>query len=205
MSVLNAVLVGLAMGAVFGIALEKSRVFEPGVILGQMRLRNFLMLRIFLTAVAVGAVALAAMTSFAGVKLAPKATLYAADVLGGVILGIGIAMAGACPGTVLAQVGAGYRDAWFTLGGGLAGALVFSYLEPTLKPHLLAGGPGKLTFDALLGIGYAPLALGLAAALALGLIGLEAWRPWRSELGSAADGMLDDDAITTGGRPLAAT
>ncbi|MBL8702099.1 MAG: YeeE/YedE family protein [Alphaproteobacteria bacterium] len=191
MSVLNAVILGLAMGAAFGIALEKSRVFEPGIIVGQMRLTNFLMLRIFLTAVAVGAVVLAVLTSYAGVKLVPKATLYAADILGGVILGIGIAMAGACPGTVLAQVGAGYRDAWFTLGGGLVGALAFSYLEPSLKPHLFVDGPGKLTFDRLLDVGYAPVALGFAATLALALYGLEAWRPWRQELGPEADGRTE--------------
>jgi len=54
MSVLNAILIGLATGMVFGFALEKSRVFEPGVIVGQMQLRNFLMLKIFLAAVITG-------------------------------------------------------------------------------------------------------------------------------------------------------
>lgn len=203
MNVLNAVIAGLAMGAIFGIALEKSRVFEPGIIVGQMRLTNFLMLKIFLTAVAVGAIVLAALTTFAGVKLVPKATLYAADVLGGALLGIGIAMAGACPGTVFAQLGAGYRDAWFTLGGGLSGALAFSYLEPSLKPYLFADGPGKLTFDRLLGIDYAPLALGFAGVLVLALIGLEAWRPWRREIGAAADGMQDAERAARGAAPFA--
>lgn len=202
MTVLTAVIAGLAMGAIFGIALEKSRVFEPGIIVGQMRLTNFLMLKIFLTAVAVGAVVLAALTTFAGVKLVPKATLYAADVLGGGLLGIGIAMAGACPGTVFAQLGAGYRDAWFTLGGGLGGALAFSYLEPSLKPYLLVDGPGKLTFDRLLGVGYAPLALGFAAILVIALVGLEAWRPWRREIGAAADGMHAADDVAPASSPL---
>jgi hypothetical protein len=32
------------MGIVFGFALEKSRVFEPGIIVGQMQLRNFITL-----------------------------------------------------------------------------------------------------------------------------------------------------------------
>jgi uncharacterized protein len=35
MSVLTAVLIGLATGIVFGFALEKSRVFEPGVIVAR--------------------------------------------------------------------------------------------------------------------------------------------------------------------------
>ena len=60
MSLFTAVLIGVAMGIAFGFALEKSRVFEPGVIVGQMQLRNFIMLKVFLTAVATGAVVLAA-------------------------------------------------------------------------------------------------------------------------------------------------
>ena len=106
MSLFTAVLIGVAMGIVFGFALEKSRVFEPGVIVGQMQLRNFIMLKVFLTAVATGAVVLAAMHGFGYVKLAPKAALYGADIIGGLILGAGIALAGACPGH---GVGAGWR------------------------------------------------------------------------------------------------
>src|SRR6202162_5000828 len=118
-----AIVVGIAMGIVFGFALEKSRVFEPGIIVGQMQMRNFIMLKVFLTAVATGAVVLAVLNGLGYVKLQPKAALYAADIVGGLLLGVGITLAGACPGTTLAQIGAGYRDALFTLVGGLAGAI----------------------------------------------------------------------------------
>lgn len=56
-----AILIGLLMGTMFGFALEKSRVFEPGVIVGQMQLNNFIMLKVFLSAVATGAIVLAVM------------------------------------------------------------------------------------------------------------------------------------------------
>jgi hypothetical protein len=98
-SILPAILTGLLMGIAFGFALEKSRVFEPGIIVGQMQLRNFIMLKVFLTAVATGAVVLAALNGFGVVKLQPKAALYAADAVGGLVLGAGIALAGACPAT----------------------------------------------------------------------------------------------------------
>src|SRR5689334_411251 len=137
MSLTFAVLTGLVMGVVFGFALEKSRVFEPGIIVGQMQLRNFVMLKVFLTAVATGAVVLAVLNGLGFVKLQPKAALYAADIVGGLILGAGIALAGACPGTTLAQIGAGYRDAIFTLVGGLTGAVTFSYAQPWLDKALL--------------------------------------------------------------------
>lgn len=190
MSVPSAILLGLAMGVVFGFALEKSRVFEPGIIVGQMQMRNFTMLKIFLSAVTTGLLVLVALDAF-GVKMHPKATIFAADIVGGLILGAGISLAGACPGTVLAQVGVGYRDAWMTLAGGLAGALTFGYLEPSLSPILSANNAGALTLNGLSGLPFAAIALPFAALLIIGLIALERWRPWRGELGRNVDGLTD--------------
>jgi uncharacterized protein len=190
MSLTVAILVGLLMGIVFGFALEKSRVFEPGIIVGQMQMRNFIMLKVFLTAVATGAVVLAALNGFGWVKLQPKAALYAADIVGGLILGVGIALAGACPGTTLAQVGVGYRDALFTLAGGLVGAVAFSYAQPALSKTFLGSGGGKIIFTGLVGIPYWLGALILAAVLVLVLVMLERWRPWRDEIGRDVDGDL---------------
>jgi hypothetical protein len=188
MSLFVAIPIGLLMGIVFGLALEKSRVFEPGMIVGQMQLRNFIMLKVFLTAVATGAVVLAVLNGFGFVKLAPKAALYSADLIGGLILGAGIALAGACPGTTLAQVGVGYRDAVFTLVGGLAGAVAYSYAEPALGKTFLGSGGGKLIYTDLVGVPYWTGALALAAVLAVALVILERWRPWREELGRDVDG-----------------
>lgn len=147
MSVTLAIIVGIAMGIVFGFALEKSRVFEPGIIVGQMQLRNFIMLKVFLTAVATGAVVLAVLNGFGYVKLQPKAAAYAADIVGGLLLGAGISLAGACPGTTLAQIGTGYRDAFFTLVGGLFGAVAFSYVQPALAKTFLSQSGPKLIFS----------------------------------------------------------
>jgi len=194
MSLVVAIVVGLLMGAVFGLALEKSRVFEPGMIVGQMQLRNFIMLKMFLTAVATGAVVLAVLNGLGFVKLQPKAALYAADIVGGFTLGVGIALAGACPGTTLAQIGAGYRDAVFTLAGGLVGAVAYAYAQPWLATTFLAAGDGKITFTGLAGIPYWSGALALAAVLVLILVALERWRPWRQELGRDVDGDLPASA-----------
>jgi hypothetical protein len=185
-----AILVGLFMGTVFGFALEKSRVFEPGVIVGQMQLSNFIMLKVFLSAVATGAIVLALMSGLGLVSISPKAALYGSDVVGGLILGTGIALAGACPGTVLAQIGAGYRDALVTLVGGVVGAIAFSYAEPSLSQTILAQGAGKITFADLLGIPYWVGALVLAVTIVIALTALERWRPWRAELGRDVDGDL---------------
>ncbi len=188
MSVLSAILIGLATGIVFGFALEKSRVFEPGIIVGQMQLKTFVMLKIFLAAVIVGLLVLAVMHGVYGVKLSLKPLLYKADIIGGLILGVGITLAGACPGTTLAQIGAGYRDAWFVLLGGLAGALVYGYLDAPITAFFAEKGE-TVTFDRLLGQPFWKVALALAGLLAVFVAVLEMWRPWRGEIGRDVDGM----------------
>jgi hypothetical protein len=203
-SVALGIATGLLMGIVFGFALEKSRVFEPGMIVGQMQLRNFIMLKVFLTAVATGALVLAALNGYGFVKLGPKAALYAADVVGGLLLGAGIALAGACPGTTLAQIGVGYRDAIFTLIGGLCGAVAFSYAQPWLDKALIGTGP-KLIFSDLIGIPYWQGAIALAAGIVVVLILMEMARSWRDDLGGDVDGDLHagpptKSTIDTGGR-----
>jgi len=156
------------------------------------------MLKVFLTAVATSAVVLAALNGFGFVKLAPKAALYYADITGGLILGAGIALAGACPGTVFAQIGAGYRDAIFVLIGGLFGAVSYSYAEPAFKKTVLGESGGKLIFSDLIGIPYWQGALGLAAFLVVILFVLERLRPWRTDLGQDCDGF--NEPRNSGGR-----
>ncbi len=192
MSLIVFIAVGLAMGIVFGFAVEKSRVFEPGMIVGQMQLRNFIMLKVFLTAVATGAIVLAFLNGFGLVALQPKAAAYAADIVGGLLLGAGITLAGACPGTALAQIGAGYRDAFLTLLGGLFGAIAFSYLQPALSKSLLSQNAPKLVFSTLAGIPYWFGAVLLALICLALLLVLEYARPWREELGENYDGDLPE-------------
>ena len=194
-SVALAIATGLLMGVVFGFALEKSRVFEPGMIVGQMQLRNFIMIKVFLTAVATGALVLAALHGFGYVKLVPKAALYSADIVGGLILGAGIALAGACPGTTLAQIGVGYRDAIFTLVGGLCGALAFAYGEPWFAKSLIGTGK-KVIFTDLVGIPFWQGAIALTIAIVIVLVLMERARSWRADLGADVDGNLDANSAT---------
>ena len=192
MSVMLAMLIGLAMGAIFGMALEKGRVCEAGVIVCQMQMSRHTMLKMFLSAVATGLIVLAIMVGFGVAKLAPKPTLFAADLIGGTILGIGIVVAGACPGTVLAQIGTGYKDAIFTFVGGLFGALAFTYAEPRLlKPMLKTGDYGRLTLDQVLGLPFPAVALAFAAVIIGFLWWLEKVSPYRAELGPNLDGVSE--------------
>jgi len=183
------ILIGLIMGIAFGFALEKGRVFEPGVIIGQMQFRTFTMLKMFLSATATGLIVLAVMNGFYGIAIHPKATYILANALGGGILGIGIVLAGACPGTLLAQIGAGYKDAWFALAGAIAGTMAYGYIQPSLKPILYADGLGKLRLDTMINLPFWTVALAFAAVLIAGMVALEKYRPWQQDLGENVDGL----------------
>ena len=189
MDLIALVLIGLAMGLVFGTALEKSRVFEPGMIVGQMQLRSFIMLKVFLAATATGLVVLAVLNGFGLAALHPKALVVGNTLVGGLILGAGITLAGACPGTVLAQIGAGYRDAWATLIGGILGAMAYGYFRAPIDSALAIGDYGKLTLADVTGLPFWLLAVGGAALLIAAMAALERWRPWRRELGDDYDGV----------------
>lgn len=187
MSVLIAVIIGLAMGVLFGLALEKSRVMEPGFIIGQFQMRNFIMIKVMLSAIATGLVVLAVLNALGMVSLSVKAALVGHMVVGGLLLGVGIVLAGACPGTTLAQIGAGYRDAWAILAGGLAGAFTYGYFQKPIDAALNwssigLGNWGKMTLVDLLPGGFPALALIFAALIVAGLMALERWRPWREEM-----------------------
>jgi uncharacterized protein len=201
MSVLTAVLIGLATGLVFGFALEKSRVFEPGVIVGQMQLKSFIMLKVFLAAVITGLIVLAVLNGMFGVKLSLKPLLFKADIVGGLLLGVGIVMSGACPGTSLAQVGAGYRDALFVVAGGIAGAMVYGYHDVAITGWLAEKGD-KVGFDNLLGLPFWLVAIVLAAILTVVLVYLERATPWRDEIGDDVDGVTAQRETSKSGAHL---
>lgn len=204
MPVLSGILIGLATGLVFGLALEKSRVFEPGVIVGQMQLRSFIMLKVFLAAVITALVVLAVLNGMFGVKLSLKPLLLKADVVGGLILGAGIVIAGACPGTSLAQIGAGYRDAIFVVAGGIAGAVFYGYNDAAITAFFAEKGD-KIGFDQLLHMPFWAAALGLAVLLTGFVVWLERLTPWRGEIGRDLDGLdpeHDVPKVTIEGRRL---
>lgn len=181
------ILTGMLMGLVFGVGLEKGRVFEPGVIVGQFQLRSWILVKMFLSAIATTMVVLVVLHGLGVVSLHPKADVYPAVWAGGLLFGAGMALTGACPGTVLAQIGAGYKDAWFTVLGGLLGALAYGYMQPELSQ--LNHGPGKITLADTFGAPWWTLGLIAAALIVVLLYLLERRRPWREDLGQDYDGV----------------
>lgn len=62
--------------------------------------------------------------------------LYDANVLGGLLIGMGMALTGACPGTVLVQLATGIKSGIPTALGGLIGGILYARFGSTLKRGL---------------------------------------------------------------------
>lgn len=123
---------GLATGIVFGILLQKGRAAKHSVIVGQLVLRDFTVLKIMLTAIAVGAIGFWTLVAAGATTVEVKPAEMGGVLLGALLFGCGLAVLGYCPGTTVAAAGEGRRDALAGLAGMIAGAFVFVQGFPAL-------------------------------------------------------------------------
>ena len=142
---------GFVFGIVFGFLLQKGGATKYDVIVGQLLLTDFTVLKIMLSAVLTGMIGIHAMKALGWVELYPKSGSMGMNVIGGLIFGVGFAILGYCPGTIAGAIGNGALDA---LVGGLAGILfgsgLFAALYPRLSKSILTKGDfGDLTFPSL--------------------------------------------------------
>lgn len=129
---------GLLTGFVFGFLLQRAGVTRYRVILGQFLWVDHTVLRTMLTAVVVGSVGVYAMHQAWDVPLHLKSAAILANILGGLIFGIGMVVLGYCPGTGIGALGDGSRHASFGVLGMLVGAAAYAELYPSMKDTVLS-------------------------------------------------------------------
>jgi uncharacterized membrane protein YedE/YeeE len=136
---------GALTGLVFGLLLQKGKVAYSETILGFFLFKDFTVMKVMLTAIVVGGFGIWAMHDFAEVGLHLKSTYVVANVLGGAIFGVGMAICGYCPGTGVAALGTGAKDAIFAVLGMLVGAMAYAEAQPWLKEKVFEiGKMGKV-------------------------------------------------------------
>lgn len=142
----------LLFGFIFGFLLQKGGVPEYDILIGQLLLTDFTVVKIILTAIAVGMLGVSLLAHFGLAQLHIKTGSWGASLLGGILFGIGFGILGYCPGTVTGAAAKGYIDALLGgIPGLLTGAGLFAALFPALRDRILNRGDfGKLTFDQLL-------------------------------------------------------
>lgn len=169
---------GLIFGIVFGFLLQKGGVAKYDVLLGALFLTDFTVMKIMLTAIAVGMIGIFSMYGLGLVQLHVKPTHYAANIIGGLIFGIGFALLGYCPGTGAAALGQGNYDAIAGIMGLLAGSYLYAELSGYLDSTILKwGSRGKIMLPDLMRTRLAIFIICFVPLLILILFGIEKYAP----------------------------
>lgn len=165
---------GLVFGLAFGFLLQKGGVAKYHVLMGVLLLEDFTVIKVMLSAVVVGMVGIFSLYALGLVKLHIKPTRYAANVIGGLVFGVGFALLGYCPGTGAAAVGQGNFDAVAGVLGLMAGSYLYAEMSGLLgKTVMKWGDRGKLMLPELVRVSVATFVLVLAPLLVVVLVLLD--------------------------------
>lgn len=177
------IVLAIILGLFFGFALQRVGATNPQNIINMLRLTDLHLMKAILLAIGISSTLLFLMMA-AGIidpgHLSVKSS-YTGVIVGGILLGLGFAVAGYCPGTSLTAMADGRKDAVVFVIGGLLGALIYTLVYGSIKNSWLfteiAGGKvmlatGSDQFPALLPM--IPGAL-LGAVIGIILMGI-AWK-----------------------------
>jgi len=168
------VLTAIVFGLAFGFLLQKGGVAKYNVLIGQLLLQDFTVVKIMVSAIIVGMVGIFTLNHFAKVNLHLKPTRIGAQSIGGLLFGAGFALLAYCPGTGAAALGQGSWDVLFGMAGLIAGSYLFAEMSGWLKETVETWGEkGKLTLPDLLHIPRLPFAYAAAVLLTVGLFFLQ--------------------------------
>lgn len=131
----------LLIGIFFGIVMYKSEAASWFRIYEMFHFDSFHMYGIIGSALFLGIIGVQLIKrsngkSFFGepIKITPKERGFKNYLFGGIIFGLGWALAGACPGPIYTLIGAGYVSILVVLLGALGGAFLYGLLRKYL-PH----------------------------------------------------------------------
>ena len=143
------IFLAIFLGTLFGFVLHRVGASNPENILNMLRLTDLNLMKAILLGIGLSSIGLFLLMA-AGVidtgHLSVKES-YVGVIIGGAILGLGFGTAGYCPGTGLAGLGDGRRDAVAFVLGGLVGAFAYMLTYPAWKASGLLDGVlgGKTT------------------------------------------------------------
>jgi uncharacterized membrane protein YedE/YeeE len=135
------ILIYLLIGIVFGITMFKSEAASWFRIYEMFRFEAFHMYGIIGTALFFGVITNQIIKrfkvkSFYGeqIRFSPKQKTFARYAIGGILFGLGWALAGACPGPMFTLLGAGFSPIIVVIVASLLGTFIYGLLKDKL-PH----------------------------------------------------------------------
>ncbi|MDE2368086.1 MAG: YeeE/YedE family protein [Burkholderiales bacterium] len=161
--------IALALGAGFGVALERAGFGSARRLTAVFYLYDMAVVKVMFTAVVTAMVGLFALSA-AGLldlgQLYLEPTNFIAQGVGGLLFGAGFLIGGYCPGTSVTAIATGRQDGVVFALGMLAGVWAYAELTPQLDTWYTATAIPELTLPKLTGIGMGWWALLFCLALA---------------------------------------
>lgn len=156
----------LLLGGLFGFWLERSGFGSSKKLTAIFYGRDFAVLKVMFTAMAVAGLCLQLLASTGVVDTAQlyvPDTRVLAQAIGGALFGLGFLVGGFCPGTAAVGLGSGRIDALVFLIGAGAGSLLFAAVAPAFDGIAAVSAFGTCSVATELGASPMVGALGLAA------------------------------------------
>ncbi|HEX7583325.1 MAG TPA: DUF6691 family protein [Prolixibacteraceae bacterium] len=147
--------IAILLGIIFGFILEASGFSSSRNITGVFYGYNFVVLRVFFTAVIVAMVGFLYFDYFGWLDLSKifiLPTFLSPMILGGVIMGVGFIMGGFCPGTSFTAIAIGKLDGLVFAIGLYLGIYIFSLSFPLFENFFVSGNMGNVTLTDVTGI-----------------------------------------------------
>lgn len=147
--------IGLITGFIFGFLLQKAEVLRFEKQVGFLLLKDMTIIKFMLSSILVGLVGIYLLRDLNLISLSVKGTVVGAQLIGGVLFGIGWAISGFCPGTSIGALGEGRVHAFWAILGMIAGAALYAEVYPIMKKTVLTWGVfGKITLPEVLNINH---------------------------------------------------
>jgi len=168
-SVATDLLIAVALGFGFGFCLERAGFGSARKLTAVFYLFDMAVVKVMFTAIVTAMVGLFLLSAAGVMNLSEiylEPTNFAAQIVGGLVFGAGFILGGYCPGTSIAAIATGRKDAMVFALGMLAGVLAYAELTPGIETWIKATAQGEMTLPAVTGIGMGWWALAFALFLA---------------------------------------
>ena len=143
----------LLIGAAFGFALERAGFSSSRRLAGVFYFKDMAVVKVMFTALITAMLGLSYLVAVGWISMDQiflMPTIYGAQIVGGLLFGVGFAMGGWCPGTAAAGMAAGRIDALVFLIGTIGGSILFNELFPVIGGLYTAGDHGvQMLYDTL--------------------------------------------------------
>lgn len=167
----SGLLFALLIGISFGFWLERAGFGYSRKLALQFYFEDMTVLKVMFTAIIVAMVGLTYFTLFGWIDINAvyiNPTFIGAQVIGGLLLGVGFVVGGYCPGTSVVGAVTGKIDAYAYLAGALFGMFVFGEIFPAIEEFFLSGSMGSIRLPELFNLPTGVVVL-LAIAMAIAM------------------------------------